>query len=266
VGPTWQSLFFFSFSFSPLSSCPPLWPCPSRSAVPPASQPYAASQPSAASISHSSSSSSPLPNRFSGCGSLPSPPSRSSLRGGATWRGGRAEEATHDSMRGDSGMHRGSSSEGDESGSHRANRAPGVANRVPVGSGALGMEETASASSGRQTPDGRELVPRRRRRPSPGGGGARLQGGCEGELGAATVCGGDRPMPTEVREEGQQARRGRELRRSETAREAAPGGGGREQRLQPWSRGSLLHPQEKGPEGVWEREHCWGRSRGSAGL
>jgi hypothetical protein len=36
---------------------------------------------------------------------------------------------------------------------------------------------------------------------------------------------------------------------SRTAREAGPGGGGREERLQQWSRGSLLHPQEKGLEG-----------------
>jgi hypothetical protein len=52
-------------------------------------------------------------------------------------------------------------------------------------------------------------------------------------------------------------------------RDGQGGGGGREQWLQPWSRGSLLHPQEKGPEGGGRLEgvnNVRGRSRGSAGL
>jgi hypothetical protein len=120
---------------------------------------------------------------------LPSPPSHGGLRGGATRRGGRAEEAKHGSMRGDSGLHRGSSSGGGESGFGRQWR-PGCVRRRRARPPADNLPAGGSSS------------PRRRRRPSPGGGGARLQGGRERELGAATVCGGDRPTPTEVRGEG----------------------------------------------------------------
>jgi hypothetical protein len=152
--------FFLSLLYPPVL---PLRPCPSCSAIPPASQPYAPHNPP------------PPPSPKARARALPSPadlaalwipplPALARRRYAERWQSG---GGPHGSMCGDDGLHRGSSSGGDESGSRRANQAPGVANRVPVGSGAMGVEETASASSGRRPPDGRELVPRRRRRPSP---------------------------------------------------------------------------------------------------
>jgi hypothetical protein len=44
-------------------------------------------------------------------------------------------------------------------------------------------------------------------------------------------------------------RRGRGTGYSGTAKEADPGGGRREELVQPWSRGSLLHQHEKEPKG-----------------
>jgi hypothetical protein len=52
--------------------------------------------------------------------------------------------------------------------------------------------------------------------------------------------------------QGRRWRLGRTRAAARTTREAGPGGGGREKRTQLWSRGSLRHPQEKGPEGgIW---------------
>jgi hypothetical protein len=49
----------------------------------------------------------------------------------------------------------------------------------------------------------------------------------------------------------------RRRREEVSVRETDPCGGGREERLQRWSRGSLLHLQEKGPEGgLGGREQC----------